>query len=73
MESLGTALSQAWPSSYASRAPSVNPIAVVLRNLIFLAIVLCHGFRRLGPPIPEDAGFTNENHYQRRRCPLRAR
>ncbi len=23
---------------------------VVLRNVIFLAIVLCHGFRRLGPP-----------------------
>ena len=50
MESLGTALSQAWPSPHASRAPSANPIAVVLRNLIFLAIVLCHGFRRLGPP-----------------------
>jgi hypothetical protein len=50
MESIGIALSQAWPSSHASRAPSANPIAVVLRNLIFLAIVLCHGFRRLGPP-----------------------
>jgi ADP-ribosyl-[dinitrogen reductase] hydrolase len=50
MESLGMALSQAWPSPHASRAPSANPIAVVLRNLIFLAIVLCHGFRRLGPP-----------------------
>ena len=50
MELLGSALSTAWPSPQASRAPSVNPIAVVLRNLIFLAIVLCHGFRRLGPP-----------------------
>ncbi|MFN6398429.1 MAG: ADP-ribosylglycohydrolase family protein [Planctomycetota bacterium] len=50
MESLGTALSQTWPSSQVSRAPSVNPITVVLRNLLFLAIVLCHGFRRLGPP-----------------------
>ena len=50
MESLGTALSQAWSSSHGSRAPSVNPITVVLRNLVFLAIVLCHGFRRLGPP-----------------------
>jgi hypothetical protein len=50
MELLGSALSKAWPSPQASRAPSVNPIAVVLRNLIFLAIVLCHGFRRLGPP-----------------------
>ena len=50
MESLGKTLSQTWPSSHTSRAPSVNPIAVVLRNLVFLAIVLCHGFRRLGPP-----------------------
>jgi ADP-ribosylglycohydrolase len=50
MESLGSALSQAWPSSHASRAPSVNPFAVVVRNLIFLSIVLCHGFRRLRPP-----------------------
>ena len=50
MESLGAALSQAWPSSPTSRAPSANPIAVVLRNLVFLAIVLCQGFRRLGLP-----------------------
>jgi ADP-ribosylglycohydrolase len=50
MESLGTALAQAWPSPHASCAPSVNPITVVLRNLIFLAIVLCHGFRRIVPP-----------------------
>jgi hypothetical protein len=50
MESLGKALTQAWPSSHAARAPIVNPFAVILRNLIFLAIVLCHGFRRLAPP-----------------------
>ncbi|MGB7346484.1 MAG: ADP-ribosylglycohydrolase family protein [Pirellulaceae bacterium] len=30
--------------------PAVNPIAVVVRNLFFLAIVLIHGFRRLAPP-----------------------
>ena len=50
MESLGMALSQTWPTSPLSRAPSVNLIAVVSRNLIFLASVLCHGFRRLAPP-----------------------
>ncbi|MCY3010824.1 MAG: ADP-ribosylglycohydrolase family protein [Planctomycetota bacterium] len=50
MESLGIELSRAWPNSPASRAPSTNPMAVVMRNFIFLAIVLCHGFRRLGPP-----------------------
>jgi ADP-ribosylglycohydrolase len=50
MESLGRKLSQAWPNSPALRAPRVNPIAVVLRNLVFLSVVLCHGIRRLGPP-----------------------
>ena len=48
MQSLGMDLSQAWPNS--SRAPRVNPIAVIMRNVLFLAIVLSHGFRRLGPP-----------------------
>ncbi len=48
MQSLGMQLSQAWPNS--SRAPRVNPIAVIMRNVLFLAIVLSHGFRRLGPP-----------------------
>ena len=48
MQSLGMQLSQAWPIS--SRAPRVNPIAVIMRNVLFLAIVLSHGFRRLGPP-----------------------
>ena len=50
MESLGVELSKAWPNSPASRAPIANPLAVILRNLVFLVIVLCHGFRRLGPP-----------------------
>lgn len=50
MESLGIELSRAWPNSRASRAPSTTPIAVIMRNFLFLAVVLCHGFRRLGPP-----------------------
>jgi ADP-ribosyl-[dinitrogen reductase] hydrolase len=50
MESLGTAVSKTWPRSDASRAPRVSPISVLMRNIVFLAIVLCHGFRRLGPP-----------------------
>ena len=50
MESLGIELSRAWPNSCAERAPSINPIAVIMRNLLFLAVVLCHGFRRLAPP-----------------------
>ncbi len=49
MESLGAALSETWPRSHPARAPTVNPFAVVMRNLIFLTVVLCHGFRRLAP------------------------
>lgn len=48
MQSLGLQLSQTWPRP--TRAPSVNPLAVMVRNLFFLAIVLCHILRRLGPP-----------------------
>ena len=50
MQSLGVELSQSWPNSNFSRAPRVNPIAVIMRNVLFLAVVLSHGFRRLGPP-----------------------
>ncbi|TWU40008.1 ADP-ribosyl-[dinitrogen reductase] glycohydrolase [Novipirellula aureliae] len=33
-----------------AKVATVNPIAVLLRNLLFLFIVLFHGFRRLAPP-----------------------
>ncbi|EKK01075.1 ADP-ribosylation/Crystallin J1 [Rhodopirellula baltica SH28] len=45
MRSLGERL-----DSSATIAPSINPIAVLLRNVLFLFIVLFHGFRRLAPP-----------------------
>jgi ADP-ribosyl-[dinitrogen reductase] hydrolase len=31
-------------------APTVDPLAIIVRNLLFLIIVLVHGFRRLAPP-----------------------
>lgn len=31
-------------------SPTVNPLAIVLRNACFLSIVLFHGLRRLAPP-----------------------
>ncbi|HEY5789128.1 MAG TPA: ADP-ribosylglycohydrolase family protein [Gammaproteobacteria bacterium] len=34
----------------ARRPPGLNPLAVLLRNLLFILIVLAHGFRRLLPP-----------------------
>ncbi len=33
-----------------TNAPRINPVVVLTRNLLFLLIVLFHGFRRLGPP-----------------------
>lgn len=45
MRSLGERL-----ASSATKAPSINPIAVLFRNVLFLLIVLFHGFRRLAPP-----------------------
>lgn len=45
MRSLGERL-----DSSATIAPSINPIAVLFRNVLFLFIVLFHGFRRLAPP-----------------------
>ena len=45
MRSLGERL-----ASSATKAPTINPIAVLFRNLLFLFIVLFHGFRRFAPP-----------------------
>ena len=33
-----------------TKTPTINPLGVLLRNLLFLIVVLCHGFRRLAPP-----------------------
>jgi ADP-ribosyl-[dinitrogen reductase] hydrolase len=50
MQSLGKELAISRSNSTPSRALSVNPVAIMMRNILFLAIVLSHGFRRLGPP-----------------------
>jgi ADP-ribosyl-[dinitrogen reductase] hydrolase len=50
MESLGMKCSEAWPTRRPARALGTNPVAVVIRNMMFLSVVLYHGFRRLGPP-----------------------
>ncbi|AMV31492.1 ADP-ribosyl-[dinitrogen reductase] glycohydrolase [Pirellula sp. SH-Sr6A] len=50
MEALGRNLAHSWPVPQPGRAPRANPGMVLMRNLLFLAIVLCHGFRRLAPP-----------------------
>ncbi len=49
-EKLGERLAQTLEQDMPGQALSVNWIAIPVRNLIFLAAVLAHGFRRLLPP-----------------------
>ena len=50
MQRLGEKLADAMGGQQPTSTPTLNPIAVLLRNLLFLLIVLYHGFRRLAPP-----------------------
>jgi len=50
MEQLGVALADYMTADQPLPAPTVNPLAVIVRNLFFLFVVLVHGFRRLAPP-----------------------
>ncbi|MEM9365626.1 MAG: ADP-ribosylglycohydrolase family protein [Planctomycetota bacterium] len=50
MKRLGDALAASLDGDRSVKLPTVNPIAVLLRNLLFLFVVLIHGFRRLAPP-----------------------
>lgn len=50
MQRLGEALADSLAENKPARAPTINAVTVVLRNLLFLAVVLVHGFRRLAPP-----------------------
>lgn len=50
METLGTRLAAAMQSGTAARPPVLPPWGVLPRNILFLVVVLLHGFRRLLPP-----------------------
>ncbi len=50
MEGLEQCLYRAMVSGDAMRAPRLPVVPVVLRNALFLVVVLLHGIRRLGPP-----------------------
>ncbi|WP_442505159.1 ADP-ribosylglycohydrolase family protein [Novipirellula sp. SH528] len=50
MESLAGSLNNAIANGTSTVSPRINPIAVLLRNFLFLFVVLFHGFRRLAPP-----------------------
>lgn len=50
MRQLGGALADSLNDGKPAKSPTINPISVVLRNSLFLPIVLFHGFRRLAPP-----------------------
>ena len=50
MAELAQCLYRAMLSGDAMRAPRLPVVPVVLRNALFLVVVLLHGIRRLGPP-----------------------
>ncbi|TWU19377.1 ADP-ribosylglycohydrolase [Allorhodopirellula heiligendammensis] len=52
MRSLGESLADSIDEKpiTVTKAPSINPLGVLVRNLLFLLVVLFHGFRRLAPP-----------------------
>ncbi|MBW1801364.1 MAG: ADP-ribosylglycohydrolase family protein [Deltaproteobacteria bacterium] len=50
MESLGRALGNVVSNNEAEDTPEIFFLSSLLRNLFFLLIVLCHGFRRIFPP-----------------------
>lgn len=50
MQKLGASLAKSIAGDENVKAPTVAPLAVLCRNLLFLLIVLFHGFRRLAPP-----------------------
>lgn len=50
MRSLGIALADSVSGKSPVKVPTVNPLAVIIRNQFFLFVVLFHGFRRLAPP-----------------------
>jgi len=50
MEKLGRQAADTLSTSQAGTAPRIGPGPVIARNLLFLAVVLGHGFRRLAPP-----------------------
>jgi ADP-ribosyl-[dinitrogen reductase] hydrolase len=50
MEKLGRRLGEVLRTGQPSQRLPVNPAALLVRNGVFLAIVLAHGFRRLAPP-----------------------
>lgn len=50
MESLGTALVNVISEDKSIDVPGYNYLNSLFRNLYFLTIVLCHGFRRIFPP-----------------------
>jgi len=50
MESLGEKLRQTVSEGKSREAPGIPFFGLLLRNLVFMSVVLFHGFRRLLPP-----------------------
>ncbi len=50
MATLARALADMKPEGSVNSPPNLNPLMLCLRNMLFMPIVLTHGFRRLFPP-----------------------
>jgi len=50
MESLGVVLAAASAGSISGKSVWLNPVNLMLRNALFIVVVLAHGLRRLLPP-----------------------
>jgi hypothetical protein len=50
MEALGEALAESLSQSAASSPPATRAWETPFRNVLFLGVVLAHGFRRMLPP-----------------------
>ncbi len=50
IEVLAERLAESLESESMSAAPRTNGVSIMIRNMLFLSIVLFHGFRRLAPP-----------------------
>ncbi len=67
MRLLGQTLADTIDQKRPSKPPTVNPLAVLFRNLLFLFIVLLHGFRGLAPRYFNVDAMGSQHHARQSR------
>ncbi|WP_233148461.1 ADP-ribosylglycohydrolase family protein [Rhodopirellula sp. MGV] len=61
MRHVGQTVAVGGEGQHRIQAPKVNPVSVVFRNVLFLLVVLFHGFRRLAPPYDRTLSHQSSN------------